>query len=93
MERMIIISEDEFKALNDKLDFLIATMSNGTDDIMTASEVAELLGLNVQVVYKKAREGELPSWRSGSIVRFVRSEIIKTMKGQNDEETEKMVEC
>lgn len=50
-------------------------------DVMTASEVATLLGLPRSTVYELARRGELPSARLGRTVRFVRSEIEARLLG------------
>lgn len=44
-------------------------------DVMTAAEVAELLGMPVSTIYDLARRGELPSSRLGRTVRFLRPDI------------------
>lgn len=45
------------------------------DQVMTAAEVAELLGLPVSTVYYLARQGELPAARFGRAYRFLRPRI------------------
>ena len=45
------------------------------DEVMTASEVGELLHLPVSTVYYLARRGELPACRLGRAWRFVRPRI------------------
>jgi excisionase family DNA binding protein len=47
------------------------------EEVMTASEVAELLHLPVSTVYELARKGELPASRLGRTWRFgsVRSSV------------------
>jgi len=45
------------------------------DDVMTAREVAEMLGLPLSTVYELARRRELPSSRLGRAVRFVRDDV------------------
>lgn len=45
------------------------------EDIMTVSEVAELLALPRSTVYELARRGELPCARLGRTLRFVREDI------------------
>jgi excisionase family DNA binding protein len=45
------------------------------DQVMTASEVAELLQLPVSTVYYLARRGELPASRLGRAWRFLRPRI------------------
>ena len=45
------------------------------DEVMTASEVGELLHLPVSTVYYLARRGEIPACRLGRAWRFVRPRI------------------
>lgn len=45
------------------------------DEVMTASEVAELLHLPVSTVYYLARRGDIPACRLGRTWRFVRPRI------------------
>ncbi|MBA2336357.1 MAG: helix-turn-helix domain-containing protein [Acidimicrobiia bacterium] len=44
--------------------------------------VAELLGMNIQVVRRMAREGEIPSYRlpGGRTFRFFRDEIFQWLR-------------
>jgi excisionase family DNA binding protein len=44
-------------------------------EVMTASEVAELLALPVSTVYYLARRGEIPACRLGRAWRFLRPRI------------------
>ena len=44
-------------------------------EVMTAGEVAELLGLPVSTVYYLARRGEIPACRFGRAWRFLRPRI------------------
>ena len=44
-------------------------------EVMTASEVAELLHLPVSTVYYLARRGEIPACRLGRAWRFLRPKI------------------
>jgi excisionase family DNA binding protein len=45
------------------------------NEVMTASEVAELLRMPLSTVYELARRGELPACRFGRTWRFLRSRI------------------
>lgn len=45
------------------------------DDIMTAAQVGDLLGILTATVYRLARNGTLPSARLGRTVRFLRDEV------------------
>lgn len=51
------------------------------DDVMTAREVAEMLGLPLSTVYELARRRELPSSRLGRAVRFVRDDVEQVLRG------------
>jgi excisionase family DNA binding protein len=50
------------------------------DEVMTASEVAELLHLPVSTVYYLARRGELPASRFGRTWRFLRPRIERLLE-------------
>ena len=50
------------------------------DEVMTASEVAELLHLPVSTVYYLARRGELPESRLGRTWRFLRPRIERLLE-------------
>jgi len=45
------------------------------DEVMTASEVAELLRMPVSTVYQLARRGQLPASRLGRTWRFLRPRL------------------
>ncbi len=45
------------------------------DQVMTASEIADLLQLPVSTMYYFARRGELPARRLGRTWRFLRSRV------------------
>jgi excisionase family DNA binding protein len=46
-----------------------------TDPLLRAEDVAELLGMRVDFIYRLARRGEIPHLRFGRTLRF-RSEAI-----------------
>ena len=50
--------------------------------IIDASQVAELLGMNVQMVRKYAREGRIPAYRlpGGRAFKFFRDEIFDFLR-------------
>ena len=43
--------------------------------ILTAQEVADLIGVNVQTVYRLSRRGEIPSFKVGTLTRFSQEQI------------------
>ncbi len=59
--------------------------------MMTAKEVSEYTQIPLQMIYQKTRNGELPCYRLGRLVRFKAKEIDEAMKGgknANKSETE-----
>lgn len=52
------------------------------DDVMTAAEVGDLLGIPTATVYRLARNGTLPSARLGRTVRFLREEVEGVLRGE-----------
>lgn len=50
------------------------------DEVMTASEVADLLHLPVSTVYYLARRGELPARRLGRTWRFLRPRLEEMLR-------------
>lgn len=49
-------------------------------DVMTAREVAEMLGLPVSTVYELARRGVLPCSRLGRAVRIIRDDVEAALR-------------
>ena len=60
--------------------------------ILDAAHVAELLGMNVQMVRKYAREGRIPAYRlpGGRTFKFFRDEIFEFVKSHPVEATKKV---
>lgn len=50
--------------------------------ILDAAQVAELLGMNVQMVRKYAREGRLPAYKlpGGRTFKFFRDEVFDALR-------------
>lgn len=58
---------------------------HGTGDyppVMDAAMVSELLGMNVQMVRRYAREGRIPAYRlpGGRTFRFFRDEVVEFLR-------------
>jgi excisionase family DNA binding protein len=51
------------------------------DEVMTASEVADLLHLPVSTVYYLARRGDIPAHQLGRTWRFVRPRLEELLGG------------
>jgi len=57
-------------------------MAEEYPEILDAAQVAELLGMNVQMVRKYAREGRLPAYRlpESRTFKFFRDEIFEFLR-------------
>lgn len=57
-------------------------MADEYPPILDAAQVAELLGMNVQMVRRYAREGRLPAYKlpGGRTFKFFRDEIYEFLK-------------
>ena len=51
--------------------------------VLDTAMVAEMLGMNIQVVRRMAREGSIPAYRlpGGRSFRFFRDEVLDWLKG------------
>ena len=51
--------------------------------VLDTAMVADMLGMNVQVVRRMAREGQIPAYRlpGGRSFRFFRDEVLDWLKG------------
>ena len=58
------------------------TADGGFRPILDATQVADLLGMNVQMVRKYAREGRIPAYRlpGGRTYKFFRDEIFEFVR-------------
>ncbi|MEX2278523.1 MAG: helix-turn-helix domain-containing protein [Acidimicrobiia bacterium] len=56
--------------------------SDDLPPILDAAQVAELVGMNVQMVRKYAREGRLPAYKlpGGRTFKFFRDEIFESIR-------------
>lgn len=48
---------------------------SGTKEFYSLEEVAELLGVNYQLIYKLVRTGEIPAARLGKVYRVMRCDL------------------
>lgn len=57
-------------------------MAEDYPEILDAAQVAEMLGMNVQMVRRYAREGRLPAYKlpGGRTFRFYRDEIHEFLR-------------
>jgi len=89
-ERYILINEDDIERVMQKLDDIerrLEGLSRKTEpDIIGPDEAAEILGLkNINSLYRKVRQGEVPALRNGRLMRFDRAEVLLSMGKKKDE--------
>lgn len=58
------------------------TATNDLPPILDAAQVADLLGMNVQMVRRYAREGRIPAYKlpGGRAFKFFRDEIFEFLR-------------
>ena len=87
-ERIILINEDAIERLMHKLDNierkLEALSGAEAPEIIGPAEAAEILGLkNINSLYRKVRQGEVPALRNGRLIRFDKAEVLRSMNGKD----------
>ena len=60
-----------------------------TKVVLDVTEVAEMLRISKSMVYKLARQGDIPSFRAGSRVLFSAEKIEALINGGSNEEEPK----
>lgn len=60
-----------------------------TKVVLDVAEVAEMLRISKSMVYKLARQGDIPSFRAGSRVLFSAEKIEALINGGSNEEEPK----
>lgn len=60
---------------------IIESNDRGNIEVMTAKEVAGLLQVSTWSVYELVKCGEIPHFKVGRSVRFVRGEVVGWMLG------------
>jgi excisionase family DNA binding protein len=55
------------------------------NNLLTAQELAEILKVNEQTIYRWAREGKLPRVKIGSSIRFDREQVRSWLEAQEVE--------
>ena len=58
-------------------------MDKNNSALMDANELAEYLRLDIQTVYRKTANGEIPSVKIGRSIRYRRSSIEKWLERQS----------
>ncbi len=51
-----------------------------SDSLITAEQLAELLGIPLQSVWRAARLGRIPSYKMGALWRFDLGEVLEALR-------------
>ena len=57
---------------------------NDGNAIMSVKQVAQFLGVDINLIYAKCTKGEIPYFKVGKQYRFRKEDILKWMKEQNE---------
>jgi len=60
-----------------------------SDSALTPEQVAELLNVTRETIYRKLRKGEIPAARVGKVWRISRETIDRMLRGENPREDRK----
>lgn len=55
-------------------------MANDNGHLITSEELADLLGIPLQSIWRAARLGRVPSYRLGQLYRFDLAEVLAAMR-------------
>ena len=55
-------------------------MTSDNGHLLTAEELADLLGIPLQSIWRAARLGRVPSYRLGQLYRFDLAEVLAAMR-------------
>lgn len=81
----VLVDQDILIRLEEKMDRLLSDKGKEEDEVLNAQQVADLLQLNKQTVYRFAREGKIPCLKYGRSTMFSKKAILEKMKGEDKE--------
>lgn len=81
----VLVDQDILIRLEEKMDRLLSDKGKEEDEVLNAQQVADLLQLNKQTVYRFAREGKIPCLKCGRSTMFSKKAILEKMKGEDKE--------
>jgi excisionase family DNA binding protein len=68
--------------LSELLDISRAFQNHSEEKVMSAKEVAEFLKLDLNVIYAKCADGQIPHFKMGKLYKFKKSEILEWVKSR-----------
>lgn len=80
----ILVDEERLSRLEEKIDRLLSDKGKGKeqDEVLNAQQVADLLQMNKQTVYRLAREKKLPAFKCGRSTVFSKNAVMGKLEGK-----------
>ena len=76
----VLVDEERLNRLEEKIDRLLSDKGKGEDEVLNAQEIADMLKLNTQTVYRLARDGEIPSMQCGRARLFSKRAVLQKLE-------------
>ncbi len=76
----LLIDDAITNAINRTLPIQDSNPEDGTPDLLTRHQTAQLLGICLATLDNWVREGRLTKYRNGRVVRFKKSEVLNSFQ-------------
>jgi excisionase family DNA binding protein len=89
IEQRLIQIDENIAVIKQILETLIAKpvtqpAINNDKAIMSVKQVAQLLGVDINIIYTKCAKGDIPYFKIGKQYRFKKEDILNWVKKQNE---------
>lgn len=81
----VLVDQDILIRLEEKMDRLLSDKGKEEDEVLNAQQVADLLQMDKQTIYKLARDNKIPSVKYGRSRLFSKKAIMEKLKGEEKE--------
>ena len=81
----VLVDQEILVRLEDKIDRLLSGKGKEDDEVLNAQQVADLLQMDKQTIYKLARDNKIPSVKYGRSRFFSKKAIMEKLKGEKKE--------
>ena len=78
----VLVDEERLSRLEEKIDRLLSGKGKEDDEVLNAQQVADLLQMDKQTIYKLARDNKIPSVKYGRSILFSKKAIMEKLKGE-----------
>jgi excisionase family DNA binding protein len=92
LEERIQNIESDLQYLRGKMEDIhetlrLALQEHSEERIMSAKEVADFLKMDLNLLYVKCSRGEMSCFKTGKLIKFKKTEILKWMRKQDSQAT------